>query len=118
MSTRLVAAAPPCSWTLGADHAPAPLFRSRSRDKAVDGEPSSPRKRRKIQSADEKDEAERLLREWQAFGAAVDEFDVQHVKTGGRFMFSYVEGPLVKALRNGDWCVSSPSSLRSESARG
>lgn len=68
-------------------------------------QPSSPRKRRKIQSTEDKEEAEFLLREWNAFGEKVDEFDVQHVKSGGRFMFSYVEGPLVKALRSGDWCV-------------
>jgi midasin len=32
-------------------------------------------------------------------------FDVQHVQGKGKFAFAFVEGPLVKALRSGDWYV-------------
>jgi midasin len=31
------------------------------------------------------------------------EFEVQHVQAKGKFAFGFVEGPLVKALRSGDW---------------
>jgi midasin len=40
---------------------------------------------------------------WNAFEQEVDNFNVQHVQGKGKFAFSFVEGPLVKALRSGDW---------------
>ena len=33
----------------------------------------------------------------------VEDFDIQHVQGKGKFTFAFVEGPLIKALRNGDW---------------
>jgi midasin len=33
----------------------------------------------------------------------VDEFDAAHVRGQSKFVFSFVEGPLVTALRNGHW---------------
>lgn len=40
---------------------------------------------------------------WEAFERDVQAFEVQHVQGKGKFAFAFVEGPLVKALRNGDW---------------
>lgn len=40
---------------------------------------------------------------WAAFLRDVEEFEVQHVQGKGKFAFGFVEGPLVKALRSGDW---------------
>lgn len=40
---------------------------------------------------------------WEAFERDVQTFEVQHVHGKGKFAFAFVEGPLVKALRNGDW---------------
>jgi midasin (ATPase involved in ribosome maturation) len=42
---------------------------------------------------------------WLAFEHDVHVFDVQHVQEKGKFAFSFVEGPLIKALRSGDWQV-------------
>jgi len=41
-----------------------------------------------------------------AFINDVEVFDIQHVRGQGKFAFGFVEGPLIHALRNGDWCVS------------
>lgn len=41
--------------------------------------------------------------EWTMFLSEVEDFDVQHVQGKGKFAFGFVEGPLIKALRNGAW---------------
>lgn len=64
---------------------------------------SAPRKRRKVASAEDVAEIDGMLMEWDLFAEEVADFDVRHVRAGGRFVFSFVEGPLVKALRKGDW---------------
>lgn len=35
----------------------------------------------------------------------VADFDLHHVKMQSKLVFSFVEGPLVKALRDGEWSV-------------
>ena len=62
--------------------------------------PETPRKRRKVETSLDISEAK-----WNEFEQAVDEFNVQHVLGKGKFAFGFVEGPLVKALRCGDWYV-------------
>lgn len=42
---------------------------------------------------------------WSDFLQEVDKFEIQHVNAKGKFAFDFVEGPLVKALRSGDWYV-------------
>jgi midasin len=59
-------------------------------------EHNAPRKRRKVYPAGSSDA-------WAAFLQDVAEFEVQHVEGKGKFAFAFVEGPLVKALRSGDW---------------
>jgi midasin len=44
--------------------------------------------------------------DWEEFEQELRAFDVQHVQGKGKFAFAFVEGPLVKALRSGDWYVS------------
>jgi midasin len=46
------------------------------------------------------------LDEWDDFGRQVDEFNIQHIQNQGRLAFGFVEGPLVRALRSGDWYVT------------
>ena len=58
----------------------------------------TPRKRRKVATALDISETN-----WNEFEQTVDEFDMQHVQGKGKFTFGFVEGPLVKALRCGDW---------------
>lgn len=41
--------------------------------------------------------------DWDEFEQELRTFDIQHVQGKGRFAFAFVEGPLVKALRSGDW---------------
>ena len=43
------------------------------------------------------------LEAWDVFEQSVKTFEVQHVQGKSKFAFAFVEGPLVKALRNGDW---------------
>lgn len=66
-------------------------------DRVPDAE--TPRKRRKV------DRTSLNVSEasWNTFERDVGEFEVQHVHGKGKFAFGFVEGPLVKALRSGDW---------------
>ncbi|KAI0314077.1 hypothetical protein OF83DRAFT_1165344 [Amylostereum chailletii] len=73
----------------------------------------APRKRRRTEFAD-LTSAEAL---WAAFEQSVSHFEVQHVQGKSKFAFNFIEGPLVKALRSGDWILldeinlSSPETL-------
>jgi midasin len=40
---------------------------------------------------------------WTRFEERVNEFEVQHVHGKSKFAFDFIEGPLVKAIRHGDW---------------
>lgn len=67
-------------------------------------EGDAPRKRRKL--ADEEVptvELERQLAGWIAVEQEISTFNLQHVKSTSRLVFSFVEGPLVQALRSGEW---------------
>ncbi|KAH9891844.1 midasin [Cubamyces lactineus] len=64
-------------------------------------EGGTPRKRRKVDGSGLKVSME----EWDAFERDVQTFEVQHVQGKSKFAFAFVEGPLVKALRNGDWVL-------------
>lgn len=61
-----------------------------------------PRKRRKTERAESKP----TRSAWAALLQEVEEFEVQHVHGKGKFAFGFVEGPLVKAVRSGDWSVT------------
>ncbi|KAG6872267.1 hypothetical protein C0995_011404, partial [Termitomyces sp. Mi166 len=72
-------------------------------------ETEAPRKRRKVEQNELKVSAE----SWTAFVMDVEQFEVQHVQGKGKFAFGFVEGPLVKALRNGDWVLLDEINLAS-----
>lgn len=59
----------------------------------------APRKRRKVEGRG----LNVSLETWQTFESDVQTFEVQHIRGKSKFAFAFVEGPLVKALRNGDW---------------
>ena len=64
-----------------------------------------PRKRQRVEEANESvSEAD-----WDEFEQELRTFDIQHVQGKGKFAFAFVEGPLIKALRSGDWYVPSQS---------
>jgi len=61
----------------------------------------APRKRRKLDQTLLRQSAEA----WDKFQHDIDEFNIKHAQGQGKFAFDFVEGPLVGALRSGDWCV-------------
>lgn len=83
---------------------------------ARDGD-AQPAKRRKTQS-----KLQTLLDlkpRWDLFARNLEQFDVQISGGSGSFAFSFVEGNIVKAVRNGDWVLldeinlASPDTLES-----
>ncbi|KAF5382460.1 hypothetical protein D9615_002742 [Tricholomella constricta] len=74
-----------------------------------DVETEAPRKRRKVEQPGLNVSAD----SWARFVRDVEEFEVQHVQGKGKFAFGFVEGPLVKALRSGDWVLLDEINLAS-----
>lgn len=74
-------------------------------------EADAPRKRRKVETP----KAENLPALWRDFVEAVGDFDLRHVQKAGKskFVFSFVEGPLAKAIRDGDWVLLDEVNLAS-----
>jgi midasin (ATPase involved in ribosome maturation) len=71
---------------------------------AIDPEQSGSRKRRKV--ADEElssADLQSILDQWDSLLIEIETFELQHVKAGGKLVFAFVEGPLVQALRCGEW---------------
>ncbi|KAI0769070.1 midasin [Trametes elegans] len=64
-------------------------------------EGGTPRKRRRVDGNGLKVSMDA----WDAFERDVRTFEAQHVQGKSKFAFAFVEGPLVKALRNGDWIL-------------
>ncbi|KAH9179366.1 midasin [Lactarius sanguifluus] len=86
-----------------------------SREERSDSE--APRKRRRTGAA----HFQESERNWTTFEQDVLQFETQYVTKKGKFAFGFVEGPLVKALRSGDWILldeinlASPETLESVS---
>ncbi|KAF7294417.1 Midasin [Mycena kentingensis (nom. inval.)] len=68
----------------------------------------APRKKRRIERSLKVSEAS-----WIAFEEEIEQFEIQHVQAKGKFAFGFVEGPLVKALRSGDWVLLDEINLAS-----
>ncbi|KAM0503946.1 AAA ATPase midasin [Verticillium nonalfalfae] len=90
--------------------------RENEQREARNGE-DQPTKRRKTES-----KLQRLLDlkpRWDAFTRSLDQFEIQMSGGSGAFAFSFVEGNIVKAARNGDWVLldeinlASPDTLES-----
>ncbi|KAI6781079.1 Midasin [Emericellopsis cladophorae] len=86
-------------------------------DETRDTDEQQPAKRRKTQS-----KLQSLLDlrpRWQSFSQKLEQFDVQISGGADSFAFSFMEGNLVKAVRNGDWVLldeinlASPDTLES-----
>ncbi|RKO94177.1 P-loop containing nucleoside triphosphate hydrolase protein [Blyttiomyces helicus] len=50
---------------------------------------------------------------WTRFASAVAEFEIQHEQIRSNFLFSFVEGSLVKAIRQGHWVLLDEINLAS-----
>jgi midasin len=61
-----------------------------------------PRKRRKLEEVSRPLVS---LEQWTMFHHDVVNFEANHVLGSSKAVFHFVEGPLVKALRQGDWYV-------------
>ncbi|KAK2592480.1 AAA ATPase midasin [Conoideocrella luteorostrata] len=76
-----------------------------------------PAKRRKTQS--QLQSLSELRPRWDSFAQKLEQFDVQLLGGSGAFAFSFIEGNLIKAVRNGDWVLldeinlASPDTLES-----
>lgn len=68
-----------------------------------------PRKRRKLAS-----KPARAAVLWQALKVEVADFNLHHVQMKSKLVFSFVEGPLVKALKNGEWILLDEVNLASQ----
>lgn len=64
-------------------------------------EDGGPRKKRKLKSF----EKSVLLEKWIEFEKKIKEFEIQSSTLDNSFVFNFVEGSLVKAVRNGEWLL-------------
>lgn len=65
-------------------------------------ESGTPRKRRRT----EESHFHESERSWSAFEQEVLQFEAQYIAKSGKFAFGFVEGPLIRALKSGDWYVA------------
>lgn len=92
------------------------LERTQSQEENRNGD-EQPTKRRKTQSRLQS--LQDLRPRWKSFSQKLEQFDVQISGGGNSFAFSFMEGNLVKAVRNGDWVLldeinlASPDTLES-----
>ncbi|KAJ6263239.1 hypothetical protein Dda_1800 [Drechslerella dactyloides] len=70
---------------------------------------TSPRKRRKLDEIDQKP----IAAEWRSFSTSVSAFDAQFKSSPQQAVFTFVEGLLVKAVRNGEWVLLDEMNLAS-----
>ncbi|RLV92019.1 Midasin [Spathaspora sp. JA1] len=64
-------------------------------------EEDKPRKKRMLNSF----EKSILLEKWHEFETTIAQFEIQCASLDSSFVFNFVEGTLVKAVRNGDWLL-------------
>lgn len=69
----------------------------------------SQKKRRKLNS----NEKSQLFKKWQLFKDDVEKFEVQSSSLENSFVFNFVEGALVKAIKNGEWLLLDEINLAS-----
>lgn len=67
----------------------------------LNSDQQGPRKRQRVEEVNESVSEV----DWDEFEQELRVFDIQHVQGKGKFAFAFVEGPLIKALRSGDWYV-------------
>ncbi|EAL18568.1 hypothetical protein CNBJ2090 [Cryptococcus deneoformans B-3501A] len=92
-------------WTSSAKRAIDKLGKGEINSPAPEG---SPLKRRKIFKAT------RVSVQWQTLLADISDFDLHHAKMKSKLVFSFVEGPLVKAMKSGEWLLLDEVNLASQ----
>ncbi|KAL3228604.1 Midasin [Nakaseomyces bracarensis] len=74
-----------------------------------DDEKESQKKRRKLNTQ----ERDVLYKKWSTFKESVDKFEMQSANLENSFVFNFVEGSLVKAVKNGEWLLLDEINLAS-----
>ncbi|KAL2201432.1 hypothetical protein P885DRAFT_73781 [Corynascus similis CBS 632.67] len=87
----------------------AKLESSQIRTETTDGQPA---KRRKTESS-KLQRLHDLKPRWEMFSRNLDQFDRQIASGSAGFAFAFVEGKIVKAVRNGDWVLLDEINLAS-----
>lgn len=72
-------------------------------------EEGGPKKKRKIKS----EEKQVLLTKWREFEVEVKNFEIHASSLENSFVFNFIEGSLVKAVRNGEWLLLDEINLAS-----
>ncbi|WWC59552.1 uncharacterized protein I303_102108 [Kwoniella dejecticola CBS 10117] len=67
-----------------------------------------PPKRRKITKAT------KAAVQWQSLLVDITDFDLHHVKMNSKLVFSFVEGPFVRAMQSGEWILLDEVNLASQ----
>lgn len=100
-------------WRNSSERAVARLLK---RHEAINGDnDGSASKKRKVNGqASGAKAAEDLQRRWESLRAEVEDFELQHVKMHSKLVFTFIEGPLVKALQNGEWILLDEVNLASQ----
>ncbi|KAI5957391.1 MDN1 [Candida margitis] len=74
-----------------------------------DADDGAPRKKRKYKAVD----PDFLLQKWSNFHQMLKDFEVTASTSDHSFVFNFVEGSLVKAIKNGDWLLLDEINLAS-----
>lgn len=72
-------------------------------------EEGAPKKKRKVKSG----EKQVLLNKWKEFEVEVKNFEIHASSLDNSFVFNFIEGSLVKAVRNGEWLLLDEINLAS-----
>ncbi|KAL2004280.1 hypothetical protein VTN02DRAFT_4005 [Thermoascus thermophilus] len=80
-----------------------------SHDSADAGNQEQPAKKRKLDSS----KYQGLRKRWEAFAAQLKDFEAQASQGDAKFAFAFVQGKVVRALRNGEWVLLDEINLAS-----
>ena len=83
------------------------VFKSGTQGKA--GEDGQPSKKRKLDSP----KYQYLRQRWDRFSAQLEDFEMQVSQGDAKFAFAFVQGKIVRALRNGEWVLLDEINLAS-----
>lgn len=95
-------------WKEAVKMARATLEKAESPDPG-DTTEGAPKKKRKLSSS----EKSALLEKWLEFNKGIENFEAQAASLESSFVFNFVEGSLVKAVRNGEWLLLDEINLAS-----
>lgn len=88
---------------------------SKTEDSDEESTDGAPKKKRKLRTS----EKAVLLQEWERFSVDIENFEAQASNLANSFVFNFVEGSLVRAIKNGEWLLldeinlASPDTLES-----